>query len=715
MSGSLSTALQTSISGLSANERALNTIANNISNVNTKGYTRRTVEQEQRVLNGIGAGVQITEITRRVDETLLRNLRLEHARFGAIDVQQNYYDRTQELFGAPGDDNAIGHTIAKFAGAIESLAMQPQNSLEQRDVVRWAEQTASQLRRMSETVQDLRLQADREIEAAVDEVNTLISRIADLNDDIVRNGAVRRDTSDYEDQRDVALDRLSQIIDIRTFNHSDGDVVVFTSSGQVLVDTVPTSLTHNAVSNVGATTTYSEGDIGGITIGAAVNANDITRSIRGGELKGLIDMRDAVLPNMQSELDALAAALRDTVNQVHNRGLAFPGMQDMSGSRSFVTPATQTITFSGDGDTSMVLLDAGGKQVRTDTLRTLLGGAGGSIDDVANAIAAFLGADGSAGVVDGKLVVEVSNPSRYLSFRDEAGTAAGSAPQDAVIRFDADGDGAADETVSGFSNFFGLNDLFVDGLPENIHDSNVLNGTFAATPATLTFRNAGGALGSVAIPAGARLSDIVTAVNKAGIGVTASLVTEGAGARLRFASDDSATISVTDGAADTLLADIGLRVADVRTAASLGVRDDIRQMPSLVARGIVQWDANRGVGGEYHASIGDDTLIQDLAAKLSESRTFAPAGAFAATQASFTQYAGTILAQNAALGASNADDADYARTLLDSIEHKLDSDRGVNLDEEMAQLVIYEQAYAASARVMGTIKSMFETLDRILG
>lgn len=56
MSGSLSTALHTTISGLTANERALNTIANNISNVNTKGYTRKTVQQEQRVLTGPGPG-----------------------------------------------------------------------------------------------------------------------------------------------------------------------------------------------------------------------------------------------------------------------------------------------------------------------------------------------------------------------------------------------------------------------------------------------------------------------------------------------------------------------------------------------------------------------------------------------------------------------------------------------------------------------------------
>lgn len=713
MAGSLSTALRTTVSGLNVNERALNTIANNISNVHTEGYTRKTVQQEQRVLDGVGVGVHVSGVTRAVDESLIRSLRLERSQLGAVDVQENYFARTQEMFGAPDDDDAISHTIAEFSSALESLAMQPQNSLEQREVVRWANQIASQLNGMSETLQDLRLQADREIELTVGEINSLLSQVADLNEEIVRHEPLARDVSDLKDQRDLALDQLSELIDIRTFSRANGDIVVYSTSGDILVDNVPATLSHDAAVNLGAAMTYAEGDLSGVYVGVAVSNNDITGTVGNGELQGLIELRDKVLPNLQSELDTLAAGLRDTINAVHNRGMPFPGLQEMTGSRQFIEPATQTVTFSGTDDTTLVLLDAQGNQVRTSTMRTLLGGAGGTIDDVATAIDTFLGADGSAAVVNGNLVVEVSNPSYYLSFRDESATAAGSSMQDAAIQFDADGDGNTDETVSGFSNFFGLNDFFVNGLPDNIYESEVLSGAFKSTAATLSFRDPSGLLGTVAIAAGSSLGDIATAVNDAGIGVTAGLVSDGAGTRLRI-SEDSGSIVVTDGAADTLLADIGLDRADVRVAATVGVREDILNAPALVSRGIPQWDPNRGVAGEYHASIGDDTLVQQLAETMTETRNFRTAGNINAMNTTFSQYAANVLADNATLASINTDDTEYERSLVEAMEHKLDSERGVNLDEELAHLVVYEQAYAAAARVMGTIKTMFETLDRIL-
>ena len=120
--------------------------------------------------------------------------------------------------------------------------------------------------------------------------------------------------------------------------------VVFTSGGRTLVDNVPATLTHAGASTVSATTTHAEGDFAGLYIGTAIPGNDITTEIRSGRLKGLIDLRDDVLANLQSEIDEMAAELRDVFNQIHNRGVSFPGMQSMTGTRIFVAPTTQTMT-----------------------------------------------------------------------------------------------------------------------------------------------------------------------------------------------------------------------------------------------------------------------------------------------------------------------------------------------------------------------------------
>lgn len=77
MTGNLTLALRTASSGLMTNQAALDSIASNISNVNTEGYSRKIANIQQRVVNGIGAGVELASVTRNVDEGLLKTLRGE--------------------------------------------------------------------------------------------------------------------------------------------------------------------------------------------------------------------------------------------------------------------------------------------------------------------------------------------------------------------------------------------------------------------------------------------------------------------------------------------------------------------------------------------------------------------------------------------------------------------------------------------------------------
>ena len=188
--GDITLALRTAQSGLLANQGALNTVANNIANVNSAGYSRKVVNLEQRVLAGTGAGVQISEITRKVDEGLLRSLRLELVELRALTVQTSFFGRTQDLFGSPEANTSFSHTIEQFTDALETLAVSPEKALEQSNVVRWGQNVVLQLQDMSRAVQELR-QADKAIAERVTEINALTKRIGELNDDIISNGSPR--------------------------------------------------------------------------------------------------------------------------------------------------------------------------------------------------------------------------------------------------------------------------------------------------------------------------------------------------------------------------------------------------------------------------------------------------------------------------------------------------------------------------------------------
>lgn len=732
MAGDLTLALKAAQSGLLAHQAALDSVANNIANVNSPGYSRKIVQLEQRVVAGTGAGVQISDVVRRVDEGLLKSLRLEISQFQALDVQTNYFDRVQETFGAPGDNTSIAHIFEEFTNAIETLAVSADRTLEQNDVVRWGQNITLKLQDMSNAIQDLRLQADKAIADIVERINQLTTRIGELNNNIISNGTVGRDVTDLRDQRDAALDELSSLIDIRYFFRSDGDVVVFTSAGRTLVDNQPPTLSHSPAASVTPTTTHAEGDFGGLFVSENTGNNDITDEVRGGQLFGLIELRDEILPNLQSQLDNLAGTLRDEFNKVHNRGAPFPGINSATGSRIFTEPGNQTITIDAANsvdDVTIALFDSSGDQSVSTKLSTIMTDAAigpgaltargpWTINQVATKLQNWLQANGAAtatvGVdASGHFAISMNTSTVSLVFRDETATASGSTHQDAAISFDADGDGTNDQTISGFSNFFGLNDFFVDNLAENVYESAIQSASFSSGAGTLVFRDSAGAMtGSpLAITAGSTLEDIATAINNNIQNITASVVPDGSGFRLRISHDQGSSYTLTQ-SAGTILTTINMEVADVRVSGTLEVRSDIISNPGNISIGAMQWNANLGASGEYFMSVGDDTVAQQMATLLTSNSTFNSAGGLSQLTTSFTGYATSIVARNADLAAAHKQNVEFESSLTDALQGKSDNVRGVNLDEEMSTLILFQQAYSAAARVVTVIQRMFDALDR---
>ena len=720
MTGSLTLALRTAQSGLLTAQATPDKVANNIANVNTPGYSRKIANSEQRVLAGVGAGVQLGTVVRKIDEGLLKSLRLSLSDFNKLEIQSDYFDRTQELFRAPEDDDSLSLYIANLNEALEALAISPDKTLEQSEVVRWGREITLKLNDMSSTIQELRRQADTEISEIVTLINQKVANIGDLNDKIVRNAAVNVDTTDLRDQRDAAVDKLSELVDIRYFFR--GDVIVFISGGRTLVDSIPATLTHTSASSVTATTTHAEGDIAGIYVGKAIALNDITNEVRSGKLKGLVDVRDQVLTDLQSQLDELSAELRDAFNQVHNRGFAFPGQQSTTGTRNFVTPATSTVTFGGTSDTRIVLMDASGDQIANTTVRSsdILNGASGTINALAAATQTWIRANSAAttatvAVTDGKLAINLNSTAVNIAFRDEAtANTLGATQQDATINFDVNADGTSDETVSGFANFFGLNDFFTDGLTDNVHESNLITGTFSASVATLTFTDSTGSLGTLAISAGDSLKTIATNITNNVTNVVATVVPDGSGSRLRISHSTGKNLEITQAAGNTLLAELGQPKGDVRVASALGVRSDISTTPGRISRGAAQWDVNIGVAGQYFASAGDDTIIKALAQTATSSNAFDQAGGLANLTIRFDEYAAAIIGRASSLASENQVERDFNDDLTNNLQLKSDNVRGVNLDEEMANLILLEQSFAASARVIAIVQAMFDALDRAL-
>lgn len=145
-------------------------------------------------------------------------------------------------------------------------------------------------------------------------------------------------------------------------------------------------------------------------------------------------------------------------------------------------------------------------------------------------------------------------------------------------------------------------------------------------------------------------------------------------------------------------------------AAVLSVRSDIVADPALLSRGAVQYDA---LTTTYYVSSGDNSVAQALAAKFNERQSFAAAGGLPTTSETFAGYGSAILSLVSANGNTVSDRITYETAVANELEYRATSLSGVNMDEEMSNLILYQNAYAASARIVTVVNEMFQTLDNM--
>lgn len=802
-------ALTNALSGLVTSKSAIDVISNNIANVNSDGYTRKLVRTEGVTLGGQGVGVQLATVNRIVDKKLQSDILTENGILSKLDSSSSYYQQIDSLFGNTADNNSISHLISDFSQALQTLADSPTAVAAQYNAGQEAQSLTSRFNTMSEQLQSLRLQADREIESTVGDVNSQLTLVKNLNDHILREAALGKTTADLEDQRDVALKDLSKLIDIRVNPQSDGTTMVFTTSGRPLIDAAGARLlTHDSINTLTADMSKAGNNISAITsIGV-----DLTSQIQGGALKALIDMRDTTLPNLQSELDTVAKQYMDDMNQINNRGVAFPTLQNtFNGSRSFADSSTSTISF-GSGNTVVGLFNADGSTAAQTTIKSIMGGAGPyTVDAVAAGLQGWLQAQPSTSLAtvavdatSGKMNISLNTTSVGLAFRDQPMTeyTSGAYPDsntnalglatnlsftdsggtygpvavnagmtlqdvvdainvgvggngisasvvsdaggyrlkitntngldttitdtgssfsmlptaaqaDATIKFDSNGDGTTDETLQGFSNFFGLNDMFVDNHNNYIYDTPVRAANWTSTGGTLSFTDSTGNHAMTAnIPANASLTAIAAQINADpavnGV-VTATVVPDGSGYRLRLTHADNSELSLTG----TAVSNLGLASSAAGTGISMDVRSDIKSDPSLISRGAMVINSD-SASMKYQLSEGDNTTIRAMVDKMSNSVQFSAAGNIGTGKYTYSDYAAAILSVSASAISVNQQNLDYQQPLNDSLETRQKNLSGVNLDEEMASLIIFQNAYQAASKVVSVTQKMMDILESII-
>ena len=699
---SLTLSLRTALSGLTAAQAALQVTSDNIANASTPGYTRKTVDLESRRVLGQGVGVQTGEISREVDEFIISQLRDQQSMVGEYSVRDRFLQQIQNLFGTPENNRTISAGINDLKNAFEQMAVTPEFAANAVEVVNSARQLVQLFNELAETAQSLRLDADKEIERLVGIVDEKLGNVAELNAQITRATTLNQTTAALEDERDGLLSEVAEYMDIRVFARPDGSVDVYTGSSRLLVSGgTAKSLSHTAATQMSASIGYVDPDdsaypgaITGIFLDGSAAGDDITAEIAGGQIKALIDMRDRELPNLQSEIDRLSQSLSDEINAVHNTGTAYPPPSSLTGSQSFGSGDVLSAT----GSVRVAIIDQSDGTV-VETLDIALGPLN-TIGDLVTAIDGMANASASLDA-SGNLVINATTSGQGIAINemDSAVTVIGS-------------------ETRGLSHYLGLNDLFQthgSASQYNGFSTARLSGSTSAMgiAGTLTFTG-NGLSTTAAYAATDSLEDIAATINAnatlAAANISASVVDDGAGRRLVVTDADQDNFILTD--SGSFLSTTGMASASTSASTIFAVRSDILADPARVSRAELSSAGGLAVG-DIGVTTGDSTIASDLAGVLSSDIGFAAAGGLSATTATFASYAASILSVQATNAAEAESQLDFNKSYLTTLEARNSAISGVNVDEELANLIILEQSFNASARVLTTASDMLEELLNI--
>lgn len=461
---SLDIARSIAFSGLSATSVQISVTSSNISNADTAGYTRKAANQSSSITNGVGTGVTVTGITSTVDKLLLKSLISATSDLGAADTTTTYLTSLEKLYGSTSstDDSSTGtslaNSIASLESALSSLASTPSSASLQSNVVSALDDVASQLRETSSGIQKLRSDADKEIASSIGDVNTDLQQIADLNAQIKQTAAAGQSTADLEDQRNTALQDLASKMNISYFTASNGDLQIYTTSGQTLVDSSAHTISYTAAANVTASTTYTAGSSSSGFSAITVNGVDITSQITGGDIGSLITLRDKTLPAAQLQLDQLAQQLASAMNSVSNSASSVPAATNLTGT----TAVTSSTALSATGTVRLAVTDQSGNLVSYGDLDL------SSYSTVGDLVTAINGISGLSASVDsdGHLSVAATGSGNGVAI-NEMTSAVGGASE-------------------AFSEYFGLDDLVTGTSAADIAvNSKILSGTSELQLATL--------------------------------------------------------------------------------------------------------------------------------------------------------------------------------------------------------------------------------------
>jgi flagellar hook-associated protein 1 FlgK len=316
---SITSALSSALTGLSATSRQAEILSSNVANATTPGYARREVGLRAAVLAGTGQGVAVTGITRDVDRQLLGERRLAEASEGDRDVRAAFLSRVEQAFGTPDSAGSLSARVASLDQSLLEAAGRPESEARLATIASNIGSLINGLASATDDIQDARMSADRQIADQVGTLNGTLAQLEKLNDSLLSFTGLGRDVSALLDERQRLVDTISTIVPIREVQGDMNQIALYTTGGVTLLDGRAAVFGFTPTRLITPEMTQTSGGLSGITInGRPYDTSGTTSPVLGGTLGGLFAVRDELAVSAQGKLDAVA---RDLVERYSAPGL----------------------------------------------------------------------------------------------------------------------------------------------------------------------------------------------------------------------------------------------------------------------------------------------------------------------------------------------------------------------------------------------------------
>jgi flagellar hook-associated protein 1 FlgK len=349
---------------LLSHQFSLTTAGHNIANASTPGYSRQRVNLKSTdpfvsLVGVVGTGVRVASVRQVRDLFLTEQFRQGNDQLGRWTAMERALTEVENVFNEP-SDIGFNSVLNEFFAAWQTLSQTPESTASRASVREQAATLVNTFHQLSGRLDDIEQSLDREVSGKVDYINQVSVEIAELNREISRYELGDKTANDLRDRRDQLIDELSQVVNTNVIETSKGTARVFIGAMEVVGGTSYTELATATVS--AGTMTHSN---------LVWKGSSLSVDIQGGELNGLIETRDEIVPAFRAVLDDLAAAIVSEVNAQHRAGTDLDG-------------ATGNDFFDPEGVTAAT--------IRLDTalandLNRIAASLSGAVGDNANAIA----------------------------------------------------------------------------------------------------------------------------------------------------------------------------------------------------------------------------------------------------------------------------------------------------------------------------------------